>query len=166
MHRRSRHHSKERLGLRQTVEIKTDEFDPHVKFSGIEFALPGSSALIGRFFLRSFIPKNPDGKRVHQIYVLYYYADDWNFFYGARNCDAQSLEFSSLNREVISCRTRPCTHAETFVIQVPEESLRNTDSRGYLVKVYAKSGYELLIPMTAEQIQKQVAAIDGYNKPQ
>jgi hypothetical protein len=141
------------------VKVEDSQFESSARFLGIEEHYPGYET--NYYFLRSFLNKT-SGKVTHQLYVSNFYDGSWVIWTNANGEDAQPLEFSSLSREVLSCASSPgCLYTEDFVAVIPDTTLK-THQDGYSVKFYAKTGKEMVITLTPNQIAQQLKAIEDF----
>lgn len=146
--------------LRNVVDVTTDEFEPTVKFRGIEHTIENSS--FNRYFIRSNLDKTIQHIS-HQIYVTYTYGGNWRFYNCAYSMGGNPLEFIEINRDV-DFIGHWCAHTEDFGITIPGEMLIKNPN-GFSIKVKSKSGHNMIINITAEQIQQQLNAINNYINP-
>ena len=142
-----------------SVKIEDSKFENTVTFVGIQKSYGDDK--YNKYFLRSWLHKTSDEVR-HQLYVSDYYKGDWEFWSRANSQDAQPLEFVSISRDVIYCGSYGgCSHAESFGALIPDAILKaHQDS--FTVKFYAKSGKEMVITLTSQQIQMQLKAIEDF----
>lgn len=137
---------------RTTVEMEASAFESTVTFLGIEQRYGGHA--LNRHFLRSWLDKESGGVS-HQLYVVQYYGDDWRFWSRANGPDAAPLELTRISQDVISCSAYGgCLHSENFGVSIPDSALAANPS-GYSLKVYARSGHDMVLRITGVQITHQ-----------
>lgn len=143
-----------------SVKVEDSKFENAVTFIGIEGRHVGNQ--YNRYFLRSFMNKK-SGQVAHQLYVSDHYDGYWEIWSRANSEDAQPLEFVSISRDVVYCGSgyAGCSLSEVFGAFIPDTDLR-THQDGYSVKFYAKSGKQMVIRLSSEQIRKQLKAIDDF----
>jgi hypothetical protein len=141
------------------VKVEDSQFEQSATFLGSEAKWkndPSSS-----YFLRSWVDKT-SGAVKHQLYVGDYYNGSWIFWDRVNSQDAQPLEFVPITRRVVGCySTIGCYYEETFGVSIPDAMLK-AHQDGFMVKFYAKTGNELILPVTSQQIRQQLKAIDAY----
>jgi hypothetical protein len=144
--------------LRTQVSVEGSQFEPDVKILGVERPLPG--ATFSSYYLRSWVNKQT-GATTHQLYVQHHYDGDWIRWTRANGQDAQSLEFSSLSREVRRCYAdRSCSFEEVFGASIPHAAMR-ASSEGYAVKFYSSTGQSMVVTLDSDQIKAQLAAVSA-----
>jgi hypothetical protein len=130
-------------------------------FLGIKQPYPGHAS--NAYFLRSVVEKT-SGQVAHQLYVVNAYrsAEGWSVWSRANGGDAQPLEFVAIHRGVRSCDAESgCALEEEFGAVIPDPLLRASPG-GFAVTFFAETGQELVIHLTAQQIQQQLKAIDDF----
>jgi hypothetical protein len=152
------------------VSILEDEFKPYIEIVGISdyvFDELGSTkhqgyAIIHEdikdiYFLRTFInKKNKDIS--HQIYVICrYIGNDWRHYYigyfkGGELCDIVRIDTD------VSCTLNYCYYQEDLGINISNKFLLNNQN-GFSVKIVSKSGNDIIINVSKEQIESQLEAI-------
>ena len=152
------------ITLRTEPVVEDDEFEKNATIKGVEKPIEGSK--YKNYLLRSWVSKD-SGKVTNQLYVSYNYtSSDWRFYRNAKDENADVLDFIEIDRDVNcsgSMYSSQCTYFETFGITIPTEKLRD-NKEGYRVKISAKSGDDLIISITSDQIRKQLEAIRSYKQ--
>jgi len=144
--------------LRAEVVVDADEFDSDVTFLGVERQIDGHDKW-NTAFLRSWL--NAKGVS-HQIYVVHYYRHDWRFYERASGIGGRSVDFVSIDRDVVDCTAGTCSYNEVFGVSLSDSELRAATSDGFRFKAYARSGHELEVFLSPEQVRAQLAAIERY----
>jgi hypothetical protein len=151
------------------VKIEDSEFEQKIKFVGIDQtyeprSLNGTFASV--WLIRSWMDKS-SGKAEHQLYVsVIYNSNSWRLYSSANDQNAQSLRFTSINRDVLSCYRRTgCGYNEIFGVSIDDATLRAARNGGYCVKAYARSGDTDLFCLNRLQISAQLDAIDIRRPP-
>jgi hypothetical protein len=145
--------------LGTSVQVENSQFESFVKFQGIEERYPGSE--FNSYLLRSWVNKT-NNQAKHQLYVSNYYNGSWTVWVNANSQDAQPLEFVSISRDVIFCGADTgCSYSEQFGATIPDTMLK-THQDGFSVKFYAKTGKEMVITLTSQQIRQQLKAIEAF----
>ena len=143
------------------VSIEDDRFSKTIVFKGeskrhLQGSGPSDSNVL---FIRSWLEKET-GRVTHQLYVNHtYHSDGWKFWSRASDENANDLRFVSIDRDVkvfIGC----CLYSEDFGISIAESILDKSKSTGLLIKIYAKSGDQKILNISAEQIASQLFAIE------
>jgi hypothetical protein len=143
------------------VKVEESQSEGIATFLGIKQAYPGDASNI--YFLRSVVERT-NGQVAHQLYVANYYrsSEGWIVWSQANGEDAQPLEFVDIHRGVISCsEASGCALEEDFGAVIPDTVLRAYQG-GFSVKFSAETGQEMVIHLTAQQIQQQLKAIDDF----
>jgi len=154
------------VALQQGAVAETSQFEPVITINGKEDTLPArpGAAIWERYMnryniysLRSWIDK-ATGKATHQLYVSVGYSGEWRFYVNASGQDAQALPFTDIKRDVTTCAGGSCSYREIFGVEL-SETLLAANPNGYSVKVYAKDGSSIIVPLTGAQIAEQVRAV-------
>jgi hypothetical protein len=143
------------------VKVEESQSERFTTFLGIKHPYPGDAS--NTSFLRSVVEKT-NGQVAHQLYVANYYrsSEGWLVWSRAHGEDAQALEFVAIHRGVISCGADSgCALEEDFGAVIPDTMLRAYQD-GFSVKFSAETGQELVIHLTAQQIQQQLKAIEDF----
>lgn len=146
------------------VQVEESQFEPTIRFVGIpqEFAPRSLNGTFSREWrLRSWLDKQ-SGKVKHQLYVTdIYNGKEWRFWVRANDQNASNLNFTSIDKTVISCsRYSGCGYAETFGVDIDDTSLRSAKDQQYCTKFYARNGESEVICLSTSQIAAQIQAID------
>ncbi len=152
------------LSLRQNVETEYDSFSGVTTYLGVESnntEYPDESLFAtasARYFLRTFVE---DKKVIHQLYVKSMYTgSDWPFFYRAIAEDKSELEFTKIGSDVSVISTSSMIYTEIFGLNISDEILER-QSQGFKIKVYGKSGVEIILFIDEIMITNQIEAIRG-----
>ena len=139
------------------VEVKASAFEPDTTLLGPAHRYTG-----GTFRFRTWLgAKYP--APMHQLYVTNSYRGDWKFWRRANGQNANELELVEISSDVISCRYG-CSYAEAFGITLSDSLLQANRTNGYAVKVYAKSGDELVLTIPSPLIDAQLARVAELRK--
>jgi hypothetical protein len=142
-----------------TVEERPSE--SFTTFLGIKQPYPGDAS--NTYFLRSVVEKT-DGQVAHQLYVSNYYksSEGWVVWSKAHGEDAHPIEFVAIHRGVLSCGADSgCALEEEFGAVIPDTMLR-AHQGGFSVTFSAETGQEMVLHLTAQQIQQQLKAIEDF----
>jgi hypothetical protein len=152
------------FALRTTVEISNDSFSRVTTYLGIESNEsedPNGSMFASasaRYFIRSF---RTDNSVEHQLYVHSFYdGSNWPFFNRAITQNGEALEFTDISSDVTAFSASSMLYEEVFGLELPDKLLRDNQS-GFDIKIYGKSGVELIIRVNEEMISSQLNAIDA-----
>jgi hypothetical protein len=147
--------------LQDAVKVEASPSESFTTFLGIKQPYPGDAS--NTYFLRSVVEK-ANGQVAHQLYVSNYYrsSEGWKVWSRAHGEDAQPLEFVAIHRGIVSCGADSgCALEEEFGAVIPDTMLR-ANQGGFAVKFSAETGQELMIHLTAQQIQQQLRAIEEF----
>ena len=147
--------------LQPAVKVEESPSESFATVLGIKQPYPGDAS--NTYFLRSVVEKT-NGQVAHQLYVANSYrsSEGWIVWSQANGEDAQPLEFVAIHRGVISCSAGSgCALEEDFGAVIPDTVLR-AHQGGFSVKFSAETGQEMVIHLTAQQIQQQLKAIDDF----
>ena len=147
--------------LQDAVKVEQSQSESFTTFLGIKQPYPGDAS--NTYLLRSVVEKT-SGQVAHQLYVANYYrsAEGWRVWSRAHGEDAQPFEFVAIHRGVLSCDADSgCALEEEFGAVIPDPMLRAHQS-GFSVTFAADTGQELVLHLTAQQIQQQLKAIDAF----
>jgi hypothetical protein len=112
--------------------------------------------------IRSWVDKATGAAR-HQLYVETGYTGARRFYDSAADENAKSLQVVMINHSVADCGDLlGCSRSETVGIALAETDLRSHASSGYRIKLSARSGDALILPITPEMIGLQFAEVDKY----
>jgi hypothetical protein len=109
------------------------------------------------YVLRSWIDRRT-GETTHQLYVEDSYSGAKRQWNAAQDARGQPLRFVPISTHEISC-DNGCAYAEEFAAALPEAALR-ASPQGLPVFFKARSGAQMAIPIPADLIAKQLAAVD------
>lgn len=143
------------------VQVEESPSESFTTFFGIKHPYPGDAS--NTSFLRSVVEKT-SGQVAHQLYVANYYRSSagWIVWSRAHGEAAQLLEFDAIHRGVLSCGADGgCALVEEFGAVIPDPMLRAYQG-GFSVTFSAETGQELVIHLTAQQIQQQLKAIADF----
>jgi hypothetical protein len=147
--------------LQDAVKVEESQSESLTTFLGIKQPYPGDAS--NTYFLRSVVEKT-NGQIAHQLYVSNYYrsSEGWIVWSRAHGEDAQPLEFVAIHRGVLSCGAdMGCALEEDFGAVIPDTMLRAYQG-GFSVTFSAETGQEMVIHLTAQQIQQQLKAIEEF----
>lgn len=147
--------------LQDAVKVEESQSESLTTFLGIKQPYPGDAS--NTYFLRSVVEKT-NGQIAHQLYVSNYYrsSEGWIVWSRAHGEDAQPLEFVAIHRGVLSCDAdMGCALEEDFGAVIPDTMLRAYQG-GFSVTFSAETGQEMVIHLTAQQIQQQLKAIEEF----
>jgi hypothetical protein len=111
--------------------------------------------------LRSFLDRQT-GNTAHQLYVTATYSGnhDWS---AARDDAGRALQFIPISRFQIACIEKNCYYAEEFAAKFPESQL-SQNSGGFSVTFTDQAGDAQAVPVSANQIAAQLAALADLQK--
>jgi hypothetical protein len=143
------------------VQIESDDFKPNTVFRvdvlkskvGWSSVSPGANLALSR---------GSDRPDLLGLQLQIAYSGEWRMYDGAFLRGGVALEFSSVRRDVVSCRSRPCTLYESMVAALPREALEELSAAGDVeVKFTARrapSGdYVVTVPASAVRALLEVA---------
>ena len=142
--------------------IEDDQFSKNVVINGAEVYVNPFGGTFRSWFIRSWVDKKTHAVS-HQLYVDISYIGQWEFFSFAADDTAKTLDVTKINSKVGDC-FGGCSLSETIGISLDDSILRSRVTNGYQIKVSAKSGDSLILPISPEQIRLQMAAVDQYLK--
>lgn len=161
---------------RTTVGIEDSQFEPHIRFLGIEDLFdsgfsPGPGENYRKFFIRSWMNRQTSNVN-HQFYWTIMYRDyEWRFYNRINDERARSLRFTAINRNVVTCaggaQSGICTFSETVGADLDEAVMRAAvrENRSYCVRIFARSGMANDACLTPTMMREQLAATDGRKNP-
>ena len=114
------------------------------------------------YCLRSFIDRQT-GETRDQLYVSDSYAGAERHWDAARDGAGHPLRFIAIGQHEITCEGG-CSYLEEFAADIPESELR-ANPQGLKVSFTARSGAEMTILVSGDQIAKQLAAVDAGRGP-
>ena len=144
------------------VTVEEHPSESFTTFLGIKQPYPGDAS--NTYFLRSVVEQT-HGQAAHQLYVANYYrsAEGWKVWSRAHGENAHPLEFVAIHRGVLSCGADSgCALEEEFGAVIPDTMLR-AHQGGFAVTFSAETGQEMVIHLTAQQIQQQLKTIDAFH---
>lgn len=140
------------------VTIRADQFSKAVEIFGWGTYDNPFGGIDRNWRLRSWVDK--DTRQVtHQIYVELSYQMEYQYFREAADDTARSLPVLVIDRSSL-CPHYDCTHFETIGVAIDDETLRARAAKGFRVKISARRGAELILPISPTQIGLQLAAVD------
>ncbi len=107
--------------------------------------------------LRSWLDTR-SGETAHQIYVEDSYTGSPRNWDAAQDQSGTRLRFIAISTNKITC-DRGCSYAEEFAAALPEPVLRASTQGGLTVFFRAKSGAQMTIHISGEEIANQLAAV-------
>jgi len=145
------------------VEVDTDQFERGITLLGPEQVVDPYGETPCSWRLRSWVDKNSHAV-ADQLYVEITYAGHVRRYETAMDDNADDLSVTGISRTSTgSCRSaRGCVHTEIIGVALNDATLRARQAGGYRIKVKAKSGDSLILPISPTQIGLQIAAIDRY----
>ena len=140
------------------VVKETDPFSSIDTFVGIDVG--GYEYMVGstHYTIRSF---KGSSKITHQVYIYIDYSNDWQFFERANLLGGTPLNMVKINQKVKYCKSYGCEFEEIVGINFTHQELKNFESSGLAIKLYAKSGHTRVINIPPNYIQGQLAAVSG-----
>ena len=124
---------------------KRDNFQKSTSLQGPDL----SNVRYKSLFLRA--TKFDAGSSIYQVYVRDQYAGQWRFYNSAYDIDGNKLEFTSIKREVGSCRGG-CDYYEDMGVSVTREYLEQRKDRGLKIKISGSAG-EVVVELPPGYIQ-------------
>lgn len=143
------------------VAIEDDEFSPQATVLGVSLADRPFGGIYRTWFLRSFVDKRSHAV-THQLYVELSYDGDRMIFNRAADDTATPLPVLRIDRSTLYCDRQIdfCTRAETIAVEVSDAELRARAASGFRIKISAHSGDALILAITPQMIDLQLAAVD------
>ena len=116
-------------------------------------------------WLRSTIDKQT-GAITHQIRYMDIYEESWRFYNRASDERTTSLDFVSIDKDVIECRSsRECSRYELMGAILSDEYLR-LNSDGFRVQFAGRRGGRSIAHVTSRMISMQFDAIESWRSEQ
>lgn len=149
------------------VQVDGDEFSKDITVSGVTSTYnPFGGDVRGFWYLRSFA--NPEAHKVeHQLYFEISYGGGLNGAYYAADNSAQPHPIHLLYRDYCYWRDEVlksgCVHRDYLGIDISDETLRAKAMQGMEIKVSARSGFSLILPISTLMITAQLDAIEQIN---
>ncbi|WP_152528036.1 hypothetical protein [Sphingobium lactosutens] len=94
------------------VKVSTDEFAGRKEYSSGEFDIQGSGRQRGQFMVAKIIRPGQTARLSIQGFVTY--SGDWHRYDSAIFKGGEAVEFTNIDRDVISCRYG-CSYSESFI---------------------------------------------------
>ncbi len=145
------------------VTVKDDEFSQQVTILGWGNYESPFGGIARDWRLRSWVDKQTHAVS-HQIYVELSYDDEYQYFTSAADDTARSLAVIAIDHSSM-CPRLDCTHFETIGVAIDEATLRARADQGLRIKIGARRGSTLILPLSPTQIGLQLAAIDRLILP-
>lgn len=146
---------------RDQVEIDRDPYKSVVTYSGITQRNTNGQNMYSTgysYFIRSWT-ESESMSASHQIYIESMYVGDWKFYRKATLLGGEELEVIDIDSEVVTCTGYGiCTLKEVIGVDLPHEYLVNNPD-GISMKVFAQSGDEIIVDLSADQISAQLTAM-------
>jgi hypothetical protein len=141
------------------VMVEQSQFEPHVIVRGPAYGVATSPNTVR--FLRSFIDRQ-SGIVTHQLYVRdAYRAASWRSWEHANDEEAHPLELVPIFTDVDNCSGRGgCAYVEEVGVVLPDSGLRGHPA-GYAIKLYARNGESLVVPIADHEIAPVLRAVDS-----
>jgi hypothetical protein len=146
------------------VIIMDDKFSARVTFTGPQGFINPFGGTSRTWFIRSWLNKS-DHTSTHQLYVETGYTGHWRFWEIAADDHAQSHPVVAIDSTVFDCSGGSCIYRESVGVDLDDSFLRANAATGFQIKLTGKSGDELILTITPDQVQPVLAAIDAYGKP-
>jgi hypothetical protein len=153
------------------VQVSDDQYSPQVTLVGttqrsnsLSFnPLADTMSLTAQWLLRTFINKTTHVVTTQLYVVMEYQSGGWKFYNAASDDHAHPLEFVGISQNVSSCDSTigKCNYTEIFAFSLDQKTLEHAATAGYSVKVSAKDGESIILPLSPVQIQAQIEAIKG-----
>ncbi len=140
------------------VTISDDQFSKAVEIFGWGNYENPYGGIDRTWRIRSWVDKQTQ-QVTHQIYVELNYQREYQYFRQAADDTARSLPVLQIDR-ASDCPRYQCTHYETIGIAIDDATLRARADKGFLLKISARRGSELILPISPTQIALQLAAVD------
>lgn len=163
--------------VQTTVAVNDSQFEPRIRFNGIESVVNNGVFLTTgdnrrTFFIRSWMDKQTH-RVEHQLYWSIIYRDyGWRTYNRINDEQARPLRFTSIDRTVVTCtgagRSGICSYAEVVGGELDDAVLRTAarEGRQYCVKIFARDGTDSLACLTSQMIRAQIEAIDARRPAQ
>jgi hypothetical protein len=145
----------------QSIRIHDDQFDDSATILGKEMSEIPFGGVAKLWYIRSFVDKKT-GAVGHQLYIWTRYSGDWHFYQAGADDQAHKLPFVQIDRHVNDCHEYDCSFTEIFGLMLQDQTLRRQAVSGFAVKVWAKDGTTIILPVEPGQIEPQLEAVDGY----
>jgi hypothetical protein len=144
------------------VIVADDKFSKEATLSGPAGFKNPFAGTSRTWFLRSFVDKATH-QVTHQLYVDIGYVGSWRWYEAAADDSATGLPVQKVSSQVGGCGGfGGCILDEVVVVAIPGETLATRRATGFEVKLAAKSGDSLVLPITSQMISLQLQAVDGY----
>ena len=126
------------------ITVNSDEFADRYEYSApvIRF---GSSGQDSGFVLLAAV-KSADRLSAPYISGYIYYSDDWRRYSRAIFKGGAEASFKELDRNVVSCRSKPCSLSEGFRVDVTDQQIKQHASDGKLsIQIRSQSANNFII---------------------
>jgi hypothetical protein len=148
------------------VVVKTDKFESNISFSG-----PEEKYDLGVYFIRSWLAKN-GGKTTHQLYLISHgdhkIGSSPRRWISANDENAGQLKITSIDYSVDTCTNRYkrgfCFYTDHTGVNISDETLTQSKSKGFSIKMKADDGKDPIIFISPELIKLQLDAIESNKK--
>lgn len=142
------------------IKVTDDPYRPYREYTTGEIKSAnavgvGAKQLVGR------IDRTTGALTTVLQFEIAYQAYARRHYETARNAKAEVLAFNQVQK---TARCRPgadCVYGEQFIVTLPEAHLRAAGPEGYSVKVFARSGPDVLVALPKEMIDSLLARIDA-----
>jgi len=145
------------------VTVQSDEFSKDIKIIGLSDSENPFGGTFREWLIRSWVNKDT-GAVSHQLYVDLHYLFAWKFFDAAADDSATPLNIVVIDRHVGNC-SGVCDFYETIGVDLNDATLRSRVGKEYRVKISAKSGDAIILPISSAMLALQFAEIDKYAHP-
>ncbi len=149
-------------GAKPPVQIIDDKYRPTVFLAGPQITkIPFGGTT--RFSSLGTTIDRRTGFTFTRLVVTLNYLGGWRWYEAATDDSATAYEVTKLNSSVDGlCGVAGCSLTENVAIELPEPLLRLKVKTGFKLKLFAKSGDSILIDVTGEQIEMQLASLEKY----
>lgn len=138
--------------------VQDDQFGKNITISGAMLYVNPLGGTSRSWLIRSWVDKSTH-EVSHQLYVDISYVGDWKYFQTAADDTARTLNVSRIDSHVGNC-SGGCSLSETVGIELDDATLRAKSKQGYAIKLSAHSGDALVLTVSPEQINLQLAEVD------
>ena len=144
------------------VQVQDDKFSPAASFTGPSDSVNPFGGTFRLWFLRAAVNKS-DGTAVYQLYVDTNYLWHWRFWEMAADDHAVLHPVVQIAQSVDDCSGGVCSYSETLGVSL-DEAFLEARSDGFEIKLTAKSGDTLVLPVSGPQIAPLLKAVDTYRQ--
>ncbi|MGI9403670.1 MAG: hypothetical protein ACR2OF_04050 [Hyphomicrobium sp.] len=145
----------------EEITLHDDAFRPFVEYAT---GTTRVSSHLNRFFFKLLarVDRKTGETSTLVSLVIAYEGSHLRKYKSARNARAEALRFYKPTRHR-SCEEGWCSFDETLLIEIPQTELRQAPPAGYQLKVFARSGENVLITIPRGVIERLLAKLDNHS---